>query len=1102
MIIYQIHNSNTQNIKIILKQIFFVIILFASIPANSQLSDFELEVIKTDETCLGNASLTFNTSNITQGATLLYTVYQNPDLIVPISVSGINFLNNLNAGTYTVVVLQTLGNLSNAQSVEVVIENIISPLTYTINAITLNCEGEGGQIEVNTITGIAVEYEIISGPETRPLQDSNIFSGLQGGTYNIRVFDICGQGVVLTYTLVLTDTTPQVSQPLFASVLEGNCDSVIITNTITYPEGSGITYPLNVVYTINLPDGTTEVITESYEEGNSFLFELSHEFDLFEGENYTYDIEVTNGCGVIYGSNGMNVNPQPALNNSVVPLPCGDSYITLFASQFNPPYTLEFLNMPEGFNPLDFNAGYPGPFNDAASTYGGDENAVPEGVYEVQLTDACGNTAVTIFEVIEELPPVSANGRNNGCYAEFGRITISVQDRDIVSGMIITAPDDYDVVLPHDVSAFINADGRLMLTNMPVGIYTIIIIDECGTEHEVEVEVPEFVESDFAATATADCFTGLGALEINSGNGKLVTLTMIAAPSGFDEPLPFNVTPFINTSGRCYMNSLPEGEYTFEGIDICGIERTVTITIAGYQPSVNPFTFVPNCNSFNIVMSDTDGVSSSPTYWLQEYNSVSGQWGHPQTGVAYTEGNFPNNNNSYSLPGNDTVYNLTFTGDFRIIKAFESVGNGNAENNCLEILGEFSYSDGVTIQNIYNLSCLGNPDDVYVQATGHDPLIYRITEKDGQPFLIENGTDNIFSGLSPGEYKFEVEDACGHIGNRVENINTLPPLAQAGQPNAIHLCALPEDLLTAEFELVYQNETILNGQSPESYTITYHLTLEDAENALNPLPDVYTNVSSPQTIYARLVHNLITICYDIVSFEIKVSDYPVLPAGQQVYLCLEEGYTTLFAGSGFDTYLWSTGEATQSINVYEAGTYSVTVGNIFGEITCDATEDITVIASEMAEIMNIKTTDWTESSNTIAVSVSGVGDYEFSLDGVNYQDEPFFYGLESGLYTIYIQDKNGCGITQQEVALLYYPNFFTPNGDTYNDTWRIKYSVLEPNMKVSVFDRYGKLITSFGSMSEGWDGTYNGQLVPSTDYWFVVEREDGRIHKGHFAMLR
>ncbi|MDG2431355.1 T9SS type B sorting domain-containing protein, partial [Flavobacterium sp.] len=65
----------------------------------------------------------------------------------------------------------------------------------------------------------------------------------------------------------------------------------------------------------------------------------------------------------------------------------------------------------------------------------------------------------------------------------------------------------------------------------------------------------------------------------------------------------------------------------------------------------------------------------------------------------------------------------------------------------------------------------------------------------------------------------------------------------------------------------------------------------------------------------------------------------------------------------------------------------------------------------------------------------------------------------------------------------------------------IRFSENEPQLSVKIFDRYGKLIASL-KQNESWNGTYNGQLVPSTDYWFIVTRADGKEYKGHFSMKR
>ena len=83
-----------------------------------------------------------------------------------------------------------------------------------------------------------------------------------------------------------------------------------------------------------------------------------------------------------------------------------------------------------------------------------------------------------------------------------------------------------------------------------------------------------------------------------------------------------------------------------------------------------------------------------------------------------------------------------------------------------------------------------------------------------------------------------------------------------------------------------------------------------------------------------------------------------------------------------------------------------------------------------------------------------------------------------------------------------HPRYFTPNDDGYNDYWRIKFSENEPNLKILIFDRQGKFITLFGPNDLGWDGKRNGEPLPSSDYWFVVKRENGKEHRGHFTLKR
>ena len=124
---------------------------------------------------------------------------------------------------------------------------------------------------------------------------------------------------------------------------------------------------------------------------------------------------------------------------------------------------------------------------------------------------------------------------------------------------------------------------------------------------------------------------------------------------------------------------------------------------------------------------------------------------------------------------------------------------------------------------------------------------------------------------------------------------------------------------------------------------------------------------------------------------------------------------------------------------------------------------------------------------------------------IGYQDQGLFYYIPSGIYTVLVKDiKNNCGIAQQDISVIGFPQFFTPNNDGYNDFWQVKglSAVFQPNSEIYIFNRFGKLMSKINPLDKGWDGTYNGRPVPSDDYWFKVELQDGRIYKNNFTLKR
>ena len=302
----------------------------------------------------------------------------------------------------------------------------------------------------------------------------------------------------------------------------------------------------------------------------------------------------------------------------------------------------------------------------------------------------------------------------------------------------------------------------------------------------------------------------------------------------------------------------------------------------------------------------------------------------------------------------------------------------------------------------------------------------------------------------------------------------------------------------AEFDLTQAVPEILNGRNQTDYTITFYASQTDAENQTNALASPYTNqTAGGETIYYTISDN-ITGCTNIGSFNLVVHPKPEIDMDDEYIVCQNDS-TYVEAPAGFVAYNWSTGETTQGIYVYHGGDYTVTVTDSFG---CTNSKEIHVRGSGPATIDDVVTVDFNGNDNSITVYVSGNGDYEYSIDGVNYQNSNTFDHLYPGTYTVYVRDKNGCGVVSVEVDLLGAPPYFTPNGDGTHDYWQVINVYRMPGTQIFVYDRYGVLMAQFTDADPGWDGTYNGIPQPATDYWFLVILPDGRKVKGHFSLIR
>lgn len=227
-----------------------------------------------------------------------------------------------------------------------------------------------------------------------------------------------------------------------------------------------------------------------------------------------------------------------------------------------------------------------------------------------------------------------------------------------------------------------------------------------------------------------------------------------------------------------------------------------------------------------------------------------------------------------------------------------------------------------------------------------------------------------------------------------------------------------------------------------------------------------------------------------------------------------EGFSSKITAKSYDatTYLWTTNGSTDTVTTaeilaepLETTTYKVDMTRG----TCTAQDEIMVVVTTNPKILSMDSVGIRD-RQVITDHKSGTGVFTYWMDGnkSNSTNSDIIQNLAFGSHIINVVDNNGCtssfqfSLNPPEITI---PEFFTPNGDGIHDSWIIdKLAEVYPNAIVNIFDRYGKLVGHFfGDDSDGWDGTYNGISLPSTDYWYMIDIEEiERKYTGHFTLIR
>ncbi|RIA11114.1 gliding motility-associated-like protein [Flavobacteriaceae bacterium MAR_2010_72] len=1024
--------------------------------------------------------------------------------------------NNLSAGNYTITV--TSGrNCVSSQFITIVDPTAVSA---TATVTPFSCAADNS---VNTAT------LTINASDGTP---SYLYSIDSVNYFTSNTFDIIDTGLDQTITYTVRDSNNcEFSGVVTISTLIPITTSITVDTSISCAGGEVIT----ITASGGSGDFTFEVLpvgSQAAQTGTSATFTLPLISD--------YTIRVTDNTTGCYVDANHTVNPYPLIDivaSVTAPVNCfGDTTgeITVSIANYSGPYTYELIDSSGA----------------TASSGSGDTSTalvitnVPAGIYTVNITQTNSPFCVESSNAVTITSPDSAvivslnTTAEVTCNNDGGALTA------IGSGG--TIPYVYELVNTTTSQTIQSFGSNNSFENLPSGDYLVTIRDAngCTSTANATLTQPIPISASISATPTSllcygDTNASVSAINITGGQGvyQYILNYVDGSTAGPQQSNVFN-----NLGAGTYSITVTDGlncDFTTPTVTIteptpivpsliqlsgltCTTDGSLQLSATGgtppYQYSTDGINYI---GSFNASVTISPVSQGAYQYYVRDANGC-------EAGISNQVTIDPVDPLTINVDLTNAVINCT--GDATaVIIASASGGLGNytyelldsptaitplqgpqttgtftdypagtyyirvVSGDCLEVSAPITIIDPeplvIDSQSVTNVSCLGQDDGtITVEASGGNGVIkYAIT-----PNLDQFDTVNTFTDLAPGSYEVIVQDENGCYIDLLFDIIEPTPLNASAITILSETCAGDNDAFI---------EVEVTGGTAPYFT---SLNTQDDNNFVQD-QFAFSNLPGGQTHVIFVRDSGGCDAYVIVDVPAAANVDAVLEIEN---LCVNNSstnsVTVILDDSNLTGVTYALDNGTPQLqNVFNdliSGDHFIEVIHTSG---CSKIYDFTIQAYEPL----VLTLAETNINEITAIATGGAGDYEFFFNNISTGSNNVYRISQTGTYNVRVVDALGC----EAVASIYVefvdiciPNFFTPDGDGNNDTWAPCNAYGFPNVITKIYDRYGRIVARLSKV-ESWDGRYNGNELPTGDYWYVItlnQNNDRREFVGHFTLYR